>query len=145
MPVEFRGAKELRDMAQQMRRLSRDIQRADEQVLHDELDALKPAVRRSALSVIPAGGGLNRLIARSGMQVVRRGNAVTLRASNKANIRRMNNQGVFRHPVFGNRERWVNQLYAPAKKWFDNPTLSSEMRLRRAVDKNRQRILDRVR
>ena len=151
MAIEFQGAKELRVMAQQIRQLSRDIQQADAEVMHDELEALKPAVRRSAAAMLPAHGGLNKLVAGSDLKVKRRGRAVILRASSKANIRRMNNLGMWRHPIFALREkprdewRWVDQTYRPARRWFDNPTLSAEMRLRRAVDRNRQRILDRVR
>lgn len=149
MPVEVHASKELHNMARQLHKLASDIQASDEQTIAAELEVLKPAVRRSAMATLPTHGGLDRLVANSELQVVRRRGQVRLRASNRRNIRRMNNQGIVRHPVWARRDkprsqwRWVDQR-VPAK-WFDNPTLASEMRLRRAVDRNRQRIFDRVR
>ena len=149
MPVEVHASKELLDMAQQLHQLARDVQAADEQTIAAELESLKPAVRRSAITTLPTHGGIDRLVASSALQVVSRRGRVTLRASNKRNIRRMNDQGMLRHPVWARSDkprsqwRWVDQRVP--SKWFDNPTLSSEMRLRRAVERNRQRILDRVR
>jgi hypothetical protein len=149
LAVEVHASKELHDMARQLHRLARDIQASDEQTIAAELEALKPAIRRSAMATLPTRGGLDRLVANSELKVVRRRSRVTLRANNKRNIRRMNDRGILRHPVYARRDRprntwrWVDQRVP--RKWFDNPTLASEMRLRRAVERNRQRILDRVR
>jgi hypothetical protein len=149
MPVEVQASKELTDMARQLHQLARDMQTADEQVATEQLNALKPAIRRSAMTTLPTRGGLDKLVAASDLQVVRRRGQVTLRASNRRNIRRMNDQGILRHPVYARSDRprsqwrWVDQRIPT--KWFDNPTLAAEMRLRRAVERNRQRIIDRVR
>jgi len=149
MPVEVHASKELHDMAQQLHQLVRDVQAADEQTIAAELESLKPAVRRSAITTLPTHGGVDRLVAGSDLRVVRRRGQVALRATNKRNIRRMNDQGILRHPVWARSDkprsqwRWVDQRVP--SKWFDNPTLASEMRLRRAVERSRQRILDRVR
>src|SRR5215216_409522 len=149
MAVEVQASKELRRMAQQLHHLAYDLRAADEQTAAAELEALKPAIRRSAMTTLPTHGGIDRLVANSELQVVRRRGRITLRASNKRNIRRMNDQGILRHPVWARSNkprsqwRWVDQRVP--SKWFDNPTLAAEVRLRRAVERNRQRILDRVR
>ena len=148
MAVEFNGAKSFQAMARQLHQLSKNLQQVDEDAVADEMEALKPAVRRSAQTTLPARGGLARKIASSDLKVQRRTGRVSLRATNASNIRRMN-EGTVRHPVFARANqtrsqwRWVDQRIP--KGWFDNPTLASEMRLRRVIEQARQRAIDRVR
>lgn len=86
--------------------------------------AAKPLVqdvRNSAMDTLPAKGGLNRRI-RTGIGVRTRaaGKSVGVRivAKNRYAIKQMD-KGRLRHPVFGNREVWVQQSVPPG--WFTKP------------------------
>jgi hypothetical protein len=148
MAVRFTGARELEQMSRQLQTLAVEMQREVESAMADELEALQPKLRRSAMDTLPTRGGLDRKIAASAMKVTKLGGMVTLRAISRANIRNMN-KGFLFHPVFarGDRSRsqwkWVRQTVRPG--WFEQPTQQSEARLRRAIDQAMRRAIRRVR
>lgn len=85
----------------------------------------KGAVRQAELSQLPHGGGLNTWVA-SGRITTRiylgvRTSGVVVRQTkpgkSNRNLRRMD-RGTVRHPVFGDRQRWVEQQI-PAGWWSD--------------------------
>lgn len=110
------------------------------------LAATKPmraAARRNARDVLPATGGLNKEMARSKMTVVRRytGHEVGVRIGTASHDPRID-AGRLRHPVFGNREVWVQQT-VPAE-WFTRPMEESAPLALIAVDRTMRHVVDRV-
>lgn len=92
------------------------------QLLAGIRSAATPAVeaaRAAARSNLPHRGGLNAEVAASSIKVVTRvsGQKVGVRIVARGPGRSAN-RGTIRHPVFGNRNNWVNQPIANPG-WFD--------------------------
>ena len=107
--------------------------------------AAKPLIKKTrseALSVLPARGGLNRLVAKEPQRVqVRTGSktaGVRLIVGRKRGAARSANQGKIRHPVFGHRDRWVDQT-VPAG-WFTDTVERDAPRIRRELLEAMERV-----
>jgi hypothetical protein len=57
--------------------------------------------------------------------------------------KRLNRDGGWRHPVFGNREAWVSQRGAPG--WFDDPMQQRKAEFRAAVERAVRDMATRIR
>lgn len=135
-------------------RLSRALKDAGRGELRKELNkgirtAAKPviaATRSEALSRLPQRGGLARQVAKEPQRIEVRTGArtagVRVVVGRKRGGARGANRGVIRHPVFGNRERWVDQQVPP--DWFDKPARRSAPRIRRAVERSMEAVADRI-
>lgn len=92
--------------------------------LREAVKPLIPKTRAEARRTLPKRGGYAVLVAKATQRVqVRTGQAtagVRLIVVNDKSSARRANRGVLRHPVFGNREAWVNQPLA-THGWFDRP------------------------
>jgi hypothetical protein len=79
-----------------------------------------PLLQQSARDALPKKGGLNTFVADKKIKVsVRttgRRAGVRIQSQNKGNY---TNQGTWRHPVFGDRKKWVTETYEPAARWWD--------------------------
>lgn len=116
------------------RGLSREFSREIAKVLKPLRTTDLPA---SALDTLPKKGGLNRKVAKTKYRIQRRTGSRTaglrLVAKYQYNIRRMDNPGIVRHPVFkrkGEESRrvvWVNQKIEPG--WFTKPTKTAQPRI----------------
>lgn len=133
MGVEFTGAKRLQDISRQLQHLAADMQREVESTMAVEVEALQPKLRRSAITMLPTRGGLDREIAQSTMKVIRRNGAVVLQATHRFNIHNMNKGLV---------GKWRQRIPAG---WFDHPVSQSESRLSRAINRAQQRAINKVR
>jgi len=79
-----------------------------------------PLLQESARNSLPKSGGLNTFVADKKIKVsVRttgRTAGVKIQSQNKGNY---TNQGTWRHPVFGNRKKWVQESYDVGAGWWD--------------------------
>ena len=108
----------------------------------------KPVIEESraeARRTLPQRGGYALLVARAPQRVQVRTGAKTagvrvVVARDKSSARRAN-RGVIRHPVFGNREVWVDQPLGTSG-WFDTPAEAALPRMREAAEKAMQSIVD---
>jgi hypothetical protein len=57
--------------------------------------------------------------------------------------KRLNRDAGWRHPVFGNTEKWVSQRGAPG--WFDDPMHERQAEFRAAVERAVKGMADRIR
>jgi hypothetical protein len=100
--------------------------------------AAKPLIaeaHQAARDQLPKRGGLNERVAKDSITVRNRlsGKQVGVRIVTTKSETRGANRGKIRHPVFGDREKWVTQEYEPAKGWFDDtlrngaPEVQAEM------------------
>jgi hypothetical protein len=104
---------------------------------------LIPEARAEARRTLPQAGGLADQVARAPMRVqVRTGQQAGVRivVGKDRSGARAANQGLIRHPVFGNREKWVAQQVP--SDWFDRPMQQSAPRIRPELEKAIQSVLD---
>lgn len=143
MADEFsiRGAEDLAKAAAAIkatgnRTLKRELARAIR-------EAAKPAtlaIKASALAELPRRGGLGKKVAASRVSTRVRTSArsagVRVQATNLHDIAAMN-RGRLRHPVFGNRQVWVNQEIKAG--WFSDPADATkpvaQQRVRAAMER----------
>lgn len=110
------------------RELYRDLNRATKSVRQQMKEAVGDA--------LPSGGGLAADVQKNTRfstvtSTSSRNLGVRIRARSKRSIRRMNNTGTLRHPVFGNRGVWVTQTVP--KGFLDDPFEKAKPQLKRAV------------
>lgn len=121
-------------------RLSKALKAAGKTELRKELHKglrraarpLIPKARAEARARLPKRGGLAEQIAKEPARIqVRTGKDPGIRVvvGKKRGGARAANQGVIRHPVFGDREQWVDQRVKPG--WFDEPMNDAAPSIRR--------------
>lgn len=102
---------------------------------------LKAAAAASALARLPKAGGLNTRVASARFRVQTRTSprtaGVRIVASNDLDLGAMD-RGRVRHPVFGNRQAWVNQRVPSG--WFTDPMRAGTPAVRASIE----RVLDDV-
>ena len=83
-------------------------------------DPLVKAVAEAARNQLPKRGGLNEQVAGQKVKVQVRTGARTagVRLTTEAPDTSQADTGFVRHPVFGNRSRWVTQQIPKAKGWW---------------------------
>lgn len=134
-------------------RLSKALKHAGRTELRKELNRamrvgakpLIPKARAEALSRLPQAGGLARQVAKEPMRVQTRTGrdpGVRIVVGKKNGGARSANRGFIRHPVFGNRERWVTQEVQPG--WFDDPIRSGAPAIRKDIERALEDIADQV-
>lgn len=149
LQIETTGADQLRVMARRIRQVG-DPRQVRKDLTKGLKDGAKPAADRvkAAAMALPArpgrGTGLRRRMAAATSVQVRTGGrdpAVAVRISRarmgaQAALPKVTNEGHWRHPVFGNRGRWVVQRSQPG--WFDNAARSGAPAVRTEL----QKVLD---
>ena len=136
-------------------RLSKALKAAGRTELRKELNAElrkagKPLIdrtRAAARSDLPSRGGLAAQVAREPQRIQVRTGARTAGVRVVVGRRRGGargaNRGVIRHPVFGNRDKWVNQRVEPG--WFDKTLQRDAPDIARpAIEAAMQSIADKV-
>lgn len=147
--------------AERLAEVAREIRRAGGPELRKEMlsgfkaagERLKPIAREAARSRLPHGGGLAEYVARGRLTVKTRtgGAAAGVRlemnrskAGGKVNLKGMD-EGVVRHPVFGNRNNWAEEAIAPgfwSEAFANNPQIVQETQkeMRKVVERIARRI-----
>lgn len=135
-------------------RLSKALKHAGRTEMRKELNAglkraAKPLIaktRAEARQRLPQRGGLAERVAKAPQRVQVRTGArtagVRIVVAGSAKGPRNANRGFIRHPVFGNREVWVEQK-VPAG-WFDDPLKASAPEVRNDLEKVLESIADQV-
>jgi hypothetical protein len=96
---------------------------------------LRAEARKSAERRLPRAGGLNKRVARARFTTRRRTGknaGVRITAAGMDQLALMD-QGRVRHPVWGNRGRWVNQPIPDAAGWFTEPMEEGAPQVRREL------------
>lgn len=129
---------------QQLTELSRRLKATGQRDLKNELSRsirastkeTRDEIKKSALNVLPARGGLAKLVSKSSLRTsgdgLGRNPGVRIVASNKHEIAAMN-RGRLRHPIFGNRGKWRTQEVKTG--WFSDPIEKDAPRVREAIEK----------
>lgn len=150
MDVEVRGGDQFYALSRALKAAGRtDLRKELSKQLRDGAKPLIPVAREAARRMVPDAGGLAAQVAKEPMRVqVRTGRAtagVRVVMARRRGGGRSSNRGVIRHPVFGNRDRWVSQRVPSAAGWFDD-TLDREAprQVRPAIERALSDMADRV-
>ena len=91
-------------------------------------------IRESALENLPSSGGLNALIAKSKIstktRMSGRWTGINIKATDRHEVDAIN-RGFVRHPVYGNRTKWVTQPVTAG--WFKAPIEADAPEIRDAI------------
>lgn len=139
--------------ADQFLALSKALKHAGRTELRKELNKamrtgakpLIPKARASAMARLPQRGGLAQQIAKEPTRVQTRTGkdpGVRVVVGKKRGGARAANRGVIRHPVFGNRDVWVDQQVRPG--WFDEPMAASAPEIRKALEQGIEDVAAKV-
>lgn len=107
---------------------------------------LKEAARASALAELPKAGGLAEKVAASQFSTRTRAGAnpsvrIVVKGLSVSNLRRID-RGSIRHPVYGNRDVWVDQKVDAG--WFTKPMEGGTSLVRIEIEKAMSEIARRL-
>jgi hypothetical protein len=115
----------------------KDLDRALRRSMQRSVKPLKAAARYGARRTLPVRGGLAERVAAAkfGARVTTSGSRVGVRITGASadNLRRMDEEGIVRHPVFGNRRNWVNEPIKPG--WFSDAEEGKAPEVRDNIDR----------
>lgn len=149
MAVDLRvtGASELEVLGRRLKEAgAKELKNELVRTLKAETKPLRADIKKSGLDNLPQRGGLNRwasstlpsaTVRDSGSRV-----GVRIRKAKKGHDIRSLNRGRLRHPVFGHRDRWVQQDITPG--FFDKPIPEHEDALRERLLEAIRAIADRL-
>lgn len=120
--------------------------------LRKPLPALRAGIRESAVSKLPARGGLGKWVARATLTVrlrtAGRSSGIRLKLSRKsgkgkADLKALDDSGAVRHPLYGNRRHWYPQTVTPG--FFTEPWEKASDDYEKVADQAFDRALDKIR
>lgn len=129
--------------AEKFERVAKALRQAGDKELRKELYAginratkpLRANARKSAEKNLPKAGGLNKRVARARMstrRVTGKNPGVKIVAKGMDQLGLMD-RGMVRHPVYGNRKKWVNQPIPDAEGWFTQPMEDGKPQAQREI------------
>lgn len=136
--------------AEKFAAVAKALKKAGDKELQKELyssinRATKPMraeAKKSAAQNLPKAGGLNKRVSRARMSTRRKTGknpGVKIVATGMSQLAMMD-KGHVRHPVWGNRKRWVNQPIPEAEGWFTKPMEGGAKDVRREIVKTLDQI-----
>lgn len=141
------GAEEFLRLSKALKAAGRvEMRKQLNQGLRDGAKPLIPQARAAARRELPHEGGLAELVARAPMRVqvrtgVRTAGVRVVVGKNRSGARAAN-RGLIRHPVFGNREVWVNQKVPSG--WFDDTMRAGAPVVRPALERAITNTLEQI-
>jgi len=144
--IEIRGVEDMLRLSKALKNAGRlDTRRELHKGIQKAARPLIPAARAAALTTLPQRGGLAGKVARAPMRVqVRTGRdpGVRIVVGKDRSGARAANHGLIRHPVFGHRDRWVDQR-VPAD-WFDGAMRRNAPAVRPEIARAMDRVVDKI-
>lgn len=138
MSFEVQGGEQLERLAHALKMAgSLDLQRELSKAISAEMKPLQEQVKTHARAILPRRGGLNRRVAASQFKTVKLRGGVRLQARSSYSLQLLD-RGTVRHPVFGNRSRWVTERVRPG--WWSDPVKTAAPDAQRKI----QAAMDRV-
>lgn len=137
MPDDFavQGADQFYELSKALKHAGKtELRKELNKAMRDGAKPLIPKARAEALKRLPQRGGLAKQISKEPARVQTRTGkdpGVRVVVGKKRGGARSANRGVIRHPVFGNRDVWVDQPVPPG--WFDDPMRASAPEIRKAL------------
>lgn len=144
---DVRGADEFLKLSKALKHAGRtELRRELTNGMKRAARPLIPKTRAEARRRLPKKGGLAAQVAKEPQRVQVRTGArtagVRIVVGKKSGGARGANKGVVRHPVFGNREVWVDQDVPSG--WFDDPIRESAPEIRRDLERAMESVAEQV-
>lgn len=136
--LQITGADKFARVARELKRVGdKDLQKELYSAINRSTKPLRANAKKSAAANLPRAGGLNKRVARVRMSTRRQtgknpGVKIVARGMDQL---AMLDKGRVRHPVWGNRGRWVNQPIPKAEGWFTKPMEAGAKDVRREIVK----------
>jgi hypothetical protein len=137
MDLTIKGAEELDVLAKRIKQhgdknLRKELLRG----IREGTKGTKAKIKANAMSELPGRGGLARRVAGSKFATKTRTTSkvtsIRITAANAYEVKKMN-AGMLRHPVYGNRKKWVSQTIKAG--WFTDPIEADAPAIRAALGK----------
>lgn len=133
-------SRQLKEMA------DKGLQREFSKAINSAVKPLKADLQKSALEKLPKKGGLNQRVANGTRISTRRANSrraqgIRVQAKNAYALGRIDG-GTVRHPVFGHRDRWVDQHVTPG--WWSDPIEAAGPNVQREIQAAMDRIARKI-
>ena len=136
--LQITGADKFAKVAKALKQAGdKELQKELYSALNRATKPMRAEAKKSAAQKLPRAGGLNSRVARARMSTRRRAGknpGVKIVATGMSQLAMMD-QGRVRHPVWGNRGRWVNQPIPEAAGWFTEPMQDGAKDARREIIK----------
>ncbi len=136
--ISVTGAEKFASVAKALRQAGdKELQKELYSALNRATKPMRAEAKKSAEQNLPRTGGLNKRVARARMSTRRRAGknpGVKIVATGMSQLGLMD-KGRVRHPVWGNRSRWVNQPIPQARDWFTRPMEGGAKDVRREIVK----------
>lgn len=140
---EIRGAQDLARLSKALKDAGRnDLRKELLKGVRESGASTVLEIRESALENLPRRGGLAAKVAAEKASVRSTYAASGARVSLRRKRGRGLNAGRLRHPVYGNRENWVQQ--SVNQGWFDDPIRDAAPGIRRKIEAVIERICDKI-
>lgn len=143
---EVRGADQFFELSKALKHAGRtELRKELNKAMRVGAKPLIPKARAEAMARLPQRGGLAKQVAKEPARVqtrTGRDSGVRIVVGKKRGGARQANRGVIRHPVFGNREKWVDQKVRPG--WFDDPMRASAPEIRQALEQGIEDVAAKV-
>lgn len=141
MDVEVRGLDDLQKVTKALRAAGdqgKGLKKEFYAGLNRATKEVRADMKANIPGALPSRGGLADEVARTTSLTTSatgsgRNPGVRIRARGRRAIARMNRTGSFRHPVFGNKNVWVEQTAGVTKGFLDEPFEKSKPHLQDAV------------
>lgn len=134
--LEVQGAEKFEKVAKALKQAGdKELRKELYSAINRATKPLRANAKKSAERNLPKSGGLNKRVARARMSAQRRtgrnpGVKIVAKGMDQFDLM---NRGMVRHPVYGNRRRWVNQPIPEAKDWFTEPMQNGAKDVRREI------------
>lgn len=146
---EVHGADQFLKLSKALKHAGRtELRRALNTGIRQSAKPLVGKTRAAARRKLPKAGGLAEQVAKEPQRVQVRTGAKTagvrMVVGKKQGGARGSNRGKIRHPVFGNREVWVEQDIPEAAGWYDDTIKDDAPQVRRGIERAMQDVADKV-
>lgn len=136
--LRITGADKFAAVAKELKKVGdKQLQKELYSAINRATKPMRAEAKKSAETNLPRAGGLNKRVARARMSTRRKTGknpGVKIVATGMSQLGLMD-QGRVRHPVWGNRGRWVNQPLPQAEGWFTKPMEDGAKDVRREIVK----------
>lgn len=135
---EIRGAEKFEKVAKALKSGDKELRKELYAGLNRATKPMRAAAKKSAGDNLPRAGGLNKRVARARLSTRRRTGknaGISIVAKGMDQLALMD-RGYVRHPVYGDRGRWVTQPIPDSEGWFTKPMEDGKPQAQREIVKS---------
>lgn len=143
--LEVRGAEQFQVLAKALRQVGdKELRRELYAGINRATKPLRGRIKESAAEKLPHRGGLAKIIAGSKFSTRSssgRNPGIRIMGRSKHNVGQMD-RGRVRHPVFGNKQKWV--LQSVPEGWFTEPIKQAAPQIRDELAQSMQDVAEKL-